>query len=149
MHTTKSLAVIILNWNGLSLLKQFLPIASRYTVSDQADLIVADNGSTDGSCEWIEANHPEVKIIHFDKNYGFSEGYNRAIRQTQYPFTVLLNSDVEVTDGWWKPMLQFMNSHPEVGALQPKIRSWKEKEKFEDACASGGYLYLLVYPYCR
>ncbi len=149
MHTSKPLAVIILNWNGIELLKQFLPTAARFTISDKADLIVADNGSTDGSCEWIEENWPEVILLKFDKNYGFSEGYNMAIRKTQYPFTVLLNSDVEVTENWWCPMLEYMESHKDVGALQPKIRSWRNKEMFEYAGAAGGYLDKLGYPYCR
>lgn len=149
MHTTKTLAVIILNWNGLDLLKRLLPIASRYTRGEEVDLIVADNGSTDGSCEWIAENHPEVKIMAFDKNYGFSEGYNRALRLTQYPYTVLLNSDVEVTDGWWQPLLGFMKANKEVAAVQPKIMSYKNRDEFEYAGAAGGYLDRLGYPYCR
>lgn len=145
----KDLAVIILNWNGRNLLQQFLPVASRYTINDDTDLIVADNGSDDDSVEWIKQNQPEVKIIELDKNYGFAEGYNIAIRQTDYPFTILLNSDVEVTEGWTIPLLKHMRQHPDVGALQPKIRSWKEREKFEYAGAAGGYLDKLGYPYCR
>lgn len=149
MHTTKTLAVIILNWNGLELLKKLLPIASCYTSGPEVDLIVADNGSTDGSIEWVSTHHPEVKIMAFDKNYGFSEGYNRALRLTQYPFTVLLNSDVEVTEGWWQPMLRYMQENPEVGAAQPKIMSYHNREMFEYAGAAGGYLDRLGYPYCR
>lgn len=145
----KDLAVIILNWNGRNLLQQFLPIASRYTINDDTDLIVADNGSDDDSVDWIKRHHPEVKIIELDKNYGFAEGYNIAIRQTNYPYTILLNSDVEVTEGWTTLLLKFMRQNPDVGALQPKIRSWKEREKFEYAGAAGGYLDKLGYPYCR
>lgn len=149
MHSTKPLAVIILNWNGLELMKKFLPTASRLTICGEVDLFVADNGSTDGSPDWIARNHPEVKLLRFDKNYGFSEGYNRALRQTQYPFTVLLNSDVEVTPGWWRPMLEFMSANSDVGAVQPKIRSYKSPSDFEYAGAAGGYLDRLGYPYCR
>lgn len=145
----KDLAVIILNWNGRNLLQQFLPIASRYTINEDTDLIVADNGSDDDSLNWIKQNHPEVKIIAFDKNYGFAEGYNKAIEQTNYPYTILLNSDVEVTKDWTKPLLEYMRHHADIGALQPKIRSWKEREKFEYAGAAGGYLDKLGYPYCR
>jgi len=145
----KKLGVIILNWNGRSLLEKFLPVASKNTVSPEADLIVADNGSTDGSVEWIKTNCPEVKIIGLDENYGFAEGYNRAIRQTKYEYVVLLNSDVEVTEGWWQPLLRFMEENPKAGAIQPKIRSYRDKSKFEYAGAAGGYLDNLGYPYCR
>ncbi len=145
----KDLAVIILNWNGRKLLEQFLPIASRYSITEDADLIVADNGSTDDSVEWIKTHYPEVKVLSFGENYGFAEGYNRAIEQTQYKYTILLNSDVEVTVGWTLPLLDFMRRNSAVGALQPKIRSWKERSKFEYAGAAGGYLDKLGYPYCR
>lgn len=145
----KKLGVIILNWNGLGLLRTFLPTAARHTVCDTADLIVADNGSTDGSVEWIRANHPEVIVIGFDRNYGFAEGYNRAIAQVGYPFVTLLNSDVEVTEGWWRPILGFMEDNPDVGAVQPKIISYRDKSSFEYAGAAGGYLDRFGYPYCR
>lgn len=145
----KKLGVIILNWNGKSLLERFLPTASRHTISEESDLVVADNGSTDGSADWIKTYCPEVKLITLDRNYGFSEGYNRAIRQVEYEYIVLLNSDVEVTEGWWRPMLDFMEKNPGVGALQPKILSFHDKSKFEYAGAAGGYLDNLGYPYCR
>lgn len=147
--TKKILAVIILNWNGLELLKEFLPTAARFTISDETDLFVADNGSTDGSVDWIKANHPEVKLIIFDRNYGFAEGYNKAIEATHYPFTLLLNSDVEVTDNWWQPLLSFMQNNPDAGAVQPKIKSYRKRDYFEYAGAAGGYLDKLGYPYCR
>ena len=145
----KELAVIILNWNGRKLLEQFLPVASRYSITEDADLIVADNGSTDDSVEWVKVHHPEVKVLSFSENYGFAEGYNKAIKQTQYKYTILLNSDVEVTEDWTRPLLDFMRRNSDVGALQPKIRSWKERTKFEYAGATGGYLDKLGYPYCR
>lgn len=149
MENKKKLAVIILNWNGRKLLEQFIPAASEYTISDEADLIVADNGSTDDSLDWLRSHHPEVGIIALDTNYGFSEGYNRAIKATNYPYTVLLNSDVEVTPGWWRPLLEFMEKNPATAAVQPKIRAYNDKEKFEYAGAAGGYLDRLGYPYCR
>ena len=145
----KKLAVIILNWNGLELLKQFLPTAIKYTVSPEVDLIVADNGSTDSSVEWVKSNYPELQVIRFEKNYGFAEGYNRAIAETKYPFTTLLNSDVEVTEGWWEPLLRYLEEHPDVGAIQPKIKSYHNKDFFEYAGAAGGYLDKYGYPYCR
>lgn len=145
----KKLGVIILNWNGLELLKKFVPIAARHTISAEADLIVADNGSTDKSVEWLRSACPEVKVIELEKNYGFAEGYNRAIAQTDYGYVTLLNSDVEVTEGWWQPILAFMENNPDVGAVQPKIRSFVNRRMFEYAGAAGGYLDALGYPYCR
>ena len=145
----KDLAVIILNWNGEKLLKEFLPIASRLTIDADTDLIVADNGSTDGSVAWVRENHPEVKIVQLPENYGFAEGYNRAVKATGYRYTLLLNSDVEVTPGWVAPLLKFMREHPDVAAVQPKIRSYRRREMFEYAGAAGGYLDSLGYPYCR
>lgn len=145
----KKLGVIILNWNGLQLLKRFLPDAVRFTVCDETDLVVADNGSSDGSVEWVERHFPEVKVLKFDKNYGFSEGYNRALEACDYPYVTLLNSDVEVAEGWWRPILSFIDGNPDVGAVQPKIKSWSEKDRFEYAGAAGGYMDALGYPFCR
>ncbi len=145
----KKLGVIILNWNGRGLLEKFIPAASKFTISDQADLIVADNGSTDDSVEWLRRNHPEVRIISFEKNHGFAEGYNRAIELAEYEYVTLLNSDVEVTEGWWQPILSFLENNTDVGAVQPKILSYSDKSSFEYAGAAGGYLDSLGYPYCR
>lgn len=145
----KKLAVIILNWNGLSLLKRFLPTAVKFTMDDMTDLIVADNGSTDGSLEWLQTNFPALEIISFRHNHGFAAGYNKAIEQTRYQFTVLLNSDVEVTENWTRPLLDFMENHPEAGAVQPKIKSLNSRNCFEYAGAAGGYLDRFGYPYCR
>lgn len=145
----KELGVIILNWNGRGLLEQFLPAAIRHTVCERVDLIVADNGSTDDSVEYVRRNHPEVKVLELGENYGFAEGYNRAIAAVDYPYVVLLNSDVEVTAGWWEPLLSFMEAHPDVGAVQPKIRAYNSRGDFEYAGAAGGYLDALGYPFCR
>lgn len=145
----KKLAVIILNWNGRKLLERFIPDAAANTIGEEADLFVADNGSTDDSLEWLRANHPGVKVIPFPKNYGFAEGYNRALEATRYPYTVLLNSDVRVPAGWWQPLLHFMEENPDVAACQPKIRSERQPEMFEYAGAAGGYLDRFGYPYCR
>lgn len=143
------LGVIILNWNGIELLKQFIPVAVKYTRGEEVDLIVADNGSDDGSLKWLNENFPEVMTISLGRNYGFAEGYNRAVNAVWQPYITLLNSDVEVTEGWWQPLLRFMEDHPDVGAVQPKIKSWHNRSKFEYAGAAGGYLDRLGYPYCR
>lgn len=145
----KKLAVIILNWNGKKLMEKFIPQALKYTSGEDVDLFVADNGSSDGSIVWLRENYPEVEIIDLGQNYGFAEGYNRAIDATCYPYTLLLNSDVEVTPGWWQPLLRFMEDNPDVGAAQPKIKSYHDKRYFEYAGAAGGYLDRLGYPYCR
>lgn len=145
----KKLGVIILNWNGLQLLKDLIPKVVETTVSPDVDLIVADNGSEDGSVEWLQKNFPEVKVIGFEQNYGFAAGYNRAVELCDYPFIVLLNSDVETTPGWWQPMLEIMEQDSSIGALQPKIKSYKDRESFEYAGAAGGFLDALGYPFCR
>lgn len=143
------MAVVILNWNGLELLRKFLPVAARYTVGERVELVVADNGSTDGSQEWVRREYPSVRLLEFGRNLGFAAGYNRALRETDRPFTLLLNSDVEVTPGWWQPLLEFMEKHPEAGACQPKVLSYRHPEMFEYAGAAGGLLDRLGYPYCR
>lgn len=147
--TAPRLGVIILNWNGLDLLRRFIPAAVRHTVCPEAALIVADNGSDDGSVQWLRENWPQVRVIELGKNYGFAEGYNRAIAQVDTPYVTLLNSDVEVTDGWWQPLVDFLEANPDVGAVQPKIRSERDRKMFEYAGAAGGYLDSLGYPYCR
>ena len=145
----KELAVIILNWNGRSLLEHFIPAAVANTSGSEVELIVADNGSDDDSVEWMRSNFPDVRLITFERNYGFAEGYNRAIAAIDHPYVTLLNSDVEVTPGWWQPILAFMKSNPDVGAVQPKIMSLRSRNCFEYAGAAGGYLDALGYPYCR
>ncbi|MDE6271664.1 MAG: glycosyltransferase family 2 protein [Muribaculaceae bacterium] len=145
----KKLAVIILNWNGRKLLEQFLPAAVRHTISEEADLWVADNGSTDDSVAYVRENFPDVKVLELDENLGFAEGYNVAIARTDYPYTILLNSDVEVTEGWTLPLVNLLEERSDVGAVMPKIRSYRNKEMFEYAGAAGGYLDRLGYPYCR
>lgn len=144
-------AVIILNWNGLELMKSYLSSVVAHTPTDKAAVIVADNGSTDGSVEWLRANYPGVELITFGENFGFAEGYNRAIRAVapRFRYSVLLNSDVMVNDDWLSPLLQFMENHPEAGACQPTVRSLVEPDKFEYAGAAGGFLDRHGYPYCR
>ena len=140
-------AIIILNWNGAQMLRTYLPSVIAHTKG--AEIIVADNGSTDDSLEVLHKEFPSVKTIVLDTNYGFAEGYNKAIEQVESEYVVLLNSDVEVTEGWLSPLLDYMTAHPEVAAVQPKIRAWLERDRFEHAGAAGGYLSWLGYPYCR
>lgn len=140
-------AVIILNWNGAQMLRTYLPSVIAHTKG--AEIIVADNGSTDDSLEVLHKEFPSVKTIVLDINYGFAEGYNKAIEQVESEYVVLLNSDVEVTEGWLSPLLDYMTAHPEVAAVQPKIRAWRERDRFEHAGAAGGFLSWLGYPYCR
>lgn len=148
-NPVKPVAVIILNWNGEKFLRQFLPSVVAHTPADIADVIVADNGSTDGSVELLRKEFPTVKALRFSENYGFADGYNRAIAATRYHYTVLLNSDVEVKSDWLTPLYKFMSSHPEVGAVQPKILSLTTPNTFEYAGAAGGFIDRNGFPYCR
>ncbi|MDE7408842.1 MAG: glycosyltransferase family 2 protein, partial [Muribaculaceae bacterium] len=143
------LSVIILNWNGAKLLREFLPSVIANTKGPGVEVIVADNGSTDDSLSVMRDEFPDIRTMTFGENLGFSGGYNRAISNVESEFVVLLNSDVETPPGWWRPLLEFMSTNPEVGACQPKILSYKRKGYFEYAGAAGGLLDKLGYPYCR
>ncbi|WP_303331500.1 glycosyltransferase family 2 protein, partial [uncultured Muribaculum sp.] len=145
----KPVAVIILNWNGEKMLAKYLPQVISATDDTIADVIVADNGSDDGSLELLERSFPDVIVVKLDRNYGFAEGYNRAIAATDYRYTVLLNSDVAPATGWLNPLYDYMEAHPDVGACQPKIRSYADHKSFEYAGACGGFLDRNGYPYCR
>lgn len=147
----KKVAVIILNWNGAQLLRRYLPTVIAGTDDTIADIIVADNGSTDDSVQVLREEFPGVKVLEFDKNYGFAEGYNLAIGQTMYPYTVLLNSDVRTPQGWLNPLLDYMEAHPDVGAVMPKLLHDCDdgKQMFDYAGAAGGYIDCHGYPYCR
>lgn len=147
----KPVAVVILNWNGEKMLREYLPSVVRHTPAGLADVVVADNGSTDTSLAYLHDEQPDVRVIPLPENYGFAEGYNRAISilEPDYRYVVLLNSDVKVTEDWLTPLYDFMESHPEVGAVQPKILSLTEPFKFEYAGACGGFLDRQGYPYCR
>ena len=144
----KRVAIIILNWNGSKLMRQFLPSVVQNT-PDWAEVIVADNGSTDDSLEMLRTHFPTVKQLVFDRNYGFAEGYNRAIATVEHEYCVLLNSDVEVTPHWLDAPIATLDADPKVVAVQPKIRAWREKEKFEYAGAAGGFMDRYGYPFCR
>lgn len=142
-------AVIILNWNGRKMLEEFLPSLIAHTPRQSARLIVADNGSTDDSVEFLRCQYPQVELILFPENYGFTEGYNRAIAQTECDCVVLLNSDVEVSEGWLDAPLALLQERSDVAAVQPKIRALRDKHAFEYAGAAGGYVDRWGYPFCR
>ena len=142
------LAIVILNWNGAEMLKKYLPSVLQYS-KDEAVVYVADNASTDISIALLKEQFPEVKLILLEKNWGFAEGYNKALEQVDAEYYLLLNSDIEVTPGWLMPMLSFMESHEEVAACQPKLLSIFQRDSFEYAGACGGYLDSYGYPFCR
>lgn len=142
-------AVVILNWNGKKFLERFLPGVIENTSAPDTEIIVADNGSDDGSEEWLRSNHPGIRIISLGKNYGYAGGYNRALKQVEAEYYILLNSDVRVEKGWAEKLTTFMDMHPRVGACQPKIRSEERPEYFEYAGAAGGFIDMHGYPFCR
>ena len=145
----KRVAIVILNWNGEALMRQFLPSVVRYSPAEIAEVVVADNGSTDGSVEMLREAFPSVRLILLDKNYGFAEGYNRALEAITTPYVVLLNSDVEVTEGWLNAPLRALDEDEDTVAVQPKIRSQRYPSYFEYAGAAGGFMDQYGYPFCR
>ncbi|AYA36666.1 glycosyltransferase family 2 protein [Hymenobacter oligotrophus] len=147
-YNASDVAVVILNWNGQRWLEQFLPSVLAH--SDNARVVVADNASSDNSVAWLAAHHPQVQVLQHAENLGFCQGYNHALGQLlNYKYYVLLNSDVEVTAGWLRPLRELLESNPKVAAVQPKIRAYHARAEFEYAGAAGGYLDRLGYPFCR
>jgi GT2 family glycosyltransferase len=142
-------SVVILNWNGRTLMEKFLPSVIKNTSPDIAEIVVADNGSTDNSMAMLRDKYPSVRLITFDRNYGFAEGYNKAISTIDSVYTVLLNSDVEVSPNWMDIPLAVLDATPSIAAVQPKIRSQRNKKYFEYAGAAGGFIDKYGYPYCR
>lgn len=142
------IAIVILNWNGKKMMKRFLPYVISHS-SPLARIIVADNGSTDESMDMLKNDFPMVETISLDKNYGFAEGYNRALKQVEARYYILLNSDVETSEGWLTPLLHFMDTHQDVAACQPKLLSLNARDHFEYAGACGGFLDSYGYPFCR
>jgi GT2 family glycosyltransferase len=141
------IAVVILNWNGVKLLEQFLPSVVQF--SSEATIYVADNASTDESVAFIKNNFPTVKIIQNKTNQGFAGGYNEALQYIDAEIYALVNSDIEVTQNWLKPILETFNTEPETAIIQPKILDFKRKEYFEYAGAGGGFIDQFGYPFCR
>ncbi|MCG8578742.1 MAG: glycosyltransferase family 2 protein [Bacteroidales bacterium] len=142
-------AVVILNWNGRALLEKFLPIVVNNSEHPNVDIIVADNASSDDSVAFINDNFDNVGLIQLDENYGFAGGYNQALQQLNADYFILLNSDVAPESGWLEPLISQMDDDGNLGACMPKIRSYNEPDKFEYAGASGGYIDLFGYPFCR
>lgn len=145
----KRVAVIILNWNGEELLREFLPSVVKNTNSDLGRVVVVDNHSTDGSWICLEQEFPDVERVLFEDNFGFAGGYNRAIEMIEAEYVVLLNSDVEVAPGWLEPLVAVLDRDERVAAVQPKILAYRDKKKFEYAGAAGGYIDYLGFPFCR
>ncbi|ADV42044.1 glycosyltransferase family 2 protein [Bacteroides helcogenes] len=144
------IAVVILNWNGCDMLRSFLPSVVRFSKADGVAVYVADNGSTDASVEMLRCEFPSVRQILLGENHGFADGYNLALSQVDAAeYVVLLNSDVEVTENWLMPLQEYMDTHTDVAACQPKIRSWRKREEFEYAGAAGGFIDRYGYPFCR
>ena len=140
-------AVVILNYNGAQMLRRFLPSVLEF--SPEAEVVVADNDSTDDSLEVMRREYPAVRLVCLDKNHGFADGYNHALREVEADYYLLLNSDVEVTRGWLAPLLAFMDAHEDVAACQPKLLSYNNKALFEYAGGAGGFLDRYGYPFCR
>ena len=143
----KKIAVVILNWNGVKLLEQFLPSVIAY--SDQASIYVADNASTDASIEVIQNQFPSVKIIQNTGNFGFAKGYNESLKYVEEEYYALVNSDIEVTENWLAPILEIFETQPETAIIQPKLLDFKSKTHFEYAGAAGGFVDKFGYPFCR
>lgn len=144
----KEVAVLVLNWNGRTLLQQFLPSWLAH-IPDYADLIIVDNGSTDDSVSFLQEHYRDVHLLAFEENLGFAGGYNRAIEELDYQTVILLNSDVELTSGWLDQPMQLLNSSPEIAAVQPTLRAQRSPKDFEYAGAAGGFIDRLGYPFCR
>lgn len=141
-------AVVILNWNGAEMLRRYLPTVINFS-SEEATVCVADNASTDDSLYMLRTEFPECRIVELERNWGFADGYNKALEKVEAEYYVLLNSDVEVTQHWLTPLVAFMDAHPDVAACQPKLLSVADRDSFEYAGASGGFIDRYGYPYCR
>ena len=142
-------AIVILNWNTKGFLEKFLPGLVSSVKGQDAEVIVADNASTDGSPELMRSAFPSVPLIPLDRNYGFTGGYNRALERVEAEYFVLINSDIDVPEGWLEPLTDYMDSHPECGICGPKLLSYSQRDSFEYAGAAGGYLDRYGYPFCR
>lgn len=141
-------AIVILNWNGLAMLREYMPSVMRFS-REEAVIYIADNASTDGSVEFLKNNYPDCRLILFNQNWGFADGYNKALANIEAEYFVLLNSDIEVTHHWLTPLIEFLDNHVEVAAVQPKLLSMSDRDSFEYAGACGGFIDRLGYPYCR
>lgn len=144
----EKLAIVILNWNGAKMLRQYLPSVLEHSAGE-AVVYVADNASTDDSVQLLKERFPECRLILLEKNWGFADGYNKALAQIDAEYYLLLNSDIEVTSHWLTPLLNFMDTHADVAACQPKLLSLLQRDSFEYAGACGGFIDRYGYPFCR
>jgi GT2 family glycosyltransferase len=144
---TKKIAVVILNWNGAKLLEQFLP--SIISFSEEANIYLVDNASTDNSIQVIKEQFPSIKIIQNNENFGFAKGYNCALKYVEEEYFALINSDIEVTENWLAPILSLFENEKQIAIIQPKILDYKAKHNFEYAGAAGGFIDKYGYPFCR
>lgn len=149
MGGTKKIAIVILNWNGVKLFDTFLPSVIQYSKNEYTEIIVADNGSTDNSITYLQQNYPSLKIIDLKHNFGFAEGYNRALNQVSADYFVLLNSDVKVSENWIAPCIKQFENDDKIAAIQPRILSYNRPDEFEYAGAAGGFIDKFGYPFCR
>jgi GT2 family glycosyltransferase len=143
------IAVVILNWNGLHYLQKFLPLVCGYSDLPDTKIFVVDNGSTDGSVVYVQKTFPDVNLMVYEMNLGFAPGYFKALQQIKASYYVLLNSDVEVTPNWLVPLYNTLEKDPMIGAVMPKLKAYDQKEYFEYAGASGGFIDRFGYPFCR
>ena len=146
---TKKVAVVILGWNGKKFLEQFLPSVVQHTPQDWCEIVVADNASTDGSIEFVQENYPQITIIQNGRNGGYAGGYNDALAKVKADYYVLLNQDIEVTEGWIARIVDVMDGDRKIAAAQPKLLDYFKRNKFEYAGASGGFIDAFGYAFCR
>ena len=144
----KSLAVVILNYNGIKLIKKFLPSVIKFTPI-RYNIYIIDNGSSDGSVKFIRSNFKRIKIVQLNKNYGYAKGYNIGLRNINDDILCLLNNDVEVTNKWTEKIMTQFENEKETAVIQPKMKNFNNKDYFDYAGASGGFLDRYGYPYCN
>jgi len=149
MLNKPKIAIVILNWNGTELLKQFLPSVIKFSTLESTEIFVADNGSTDQSVSYLQNHFPEIRILDLKQNHGFAKGYNEALKWIDAEYFVILNSDVEVTADWLNEPISLLQNDISIAAVQPKILSYNQKSHFEYAGAAGGFIDRYGYPFCR
>jgi GT2 family glycosyltransferase len=142
-------SIVILNWNGIQYIRQFLPLVIEHSKIPDIEIVLVDNCSTDNSIQFVKTDFPDIKIIQLEQNYGFAQGYNKSLKQLDSEYYIILNSDVEVSKTWIEPVLEYMDSNPDVGACMPKLRGYDNRDCFEYSGAAGGFIDKYGYPFCR